>query len=78
MMFPFLRIGPFLIQMSGLALLAGLWVGTTLIEKEALHLKLNATAILNMIFYTLIGGLIGARLFDRGATAPLPWLFKKP
>ncbi len=32
-MFPFLRIGPFLIQMSGLALLAGLWVGTTLIEK---------------------------------------------
>lgn len=61
-MLPFLRIGPFLIQTSGLALLAGLWVATTLIEKEALHLRLNATAILNMIFYGLIGGLIGARL----------------
>ena len=61
-MFPFLRIGPFLIQMSGLALLAGLWVSTTLIEKEALHMRLNATAILNMIFYSLIASLIGARL----------------
>jgi len=61
-MFPFLRIGPFLIQTSGLALLAGLWVATTLTEKEALHLKLNATAILNMIFYGLIGGLLDARL----------------
>ena len=61
-MFPFLRIGPFLIQMSGLALLAGLWVSTTLIEKEALHMRLNATAILNMIFYGLIGSLLGARL----------------
>jgi hypothetical protein len=36
--------------MHGLALLAGLWVATTLIEKEALHLKLNTTAILNTIF----------------------------
>jgi phosphatidylglycerol---prolipoprotein diacylglyceryl transferase len=56
--FPFLRIGPFLIQMSGLVLLAGLWIAMTLIEKEANHLRLNASAILNMIFY----GLIGARL----------------
>jgi len=61
-MFPFLRIGPFLVQMPGLALLAGLWVSTTLIEKEALHLKLKPAAILNMIFYGLFGGLIGARL----------------
>jgi phosphatidylglycerol---prolipoprotein diacylglyceryl transferase len=61
-MLPFLRIGPFLFQMSGLALLAGLWAATTLIEKEALRLKLNTTAIFNMIFYGLIGGLIGARL----------------
>ncbi len=61
-MFPFLRIGPFLIQMPGLALLAGLWISTTLIEKEALHLKLNTAATLNMIFSGLFGGLIGARL----------------
>jgi len=61
-MFPFLRIGPFLVQMPGLALLVGLWVAMNLIEKEALHLKLNAASILNMIFYGLFGGLIGARL----------------
>jgi len=61
-MFPFLRMGPFLIQTPGLALLAGLWVAMTLIEKEAFRLELNAAAILNMIFYGLIGGLIGARL----------------
>jgi len=61
-MFPYLRIGPFLVQMPGFALLAGLWVSTTLIEKEALHLKLNPAAILNMIFYGLLGILTGARL----------------
>jgi prolipoprotein diacylglyceryltransferase len=61
-MFPFLRLGPFLIQTPGLALLAGLWAATTLIDKETLHLELNAAAISNMIFYGLIGGLIGARL----------------
>jgi len=61
-MLPFLRIGPLLIQMSGLALLAGLWVAMTLIEREALRLKINAAAILNMVFYGLLGGVIGARL----------------
>jgi len=61
-MFPFLRIGPLLIQIPGLALLAGVWAGMTLIEKEALHLKLNTTTTLNSIFYGLFGGLIGARL----------------
>ena len=61
-MYPFLRIGSLVIQTSGLALLAGLWVAMNLIEKEALRLKLNSTAIINMIFYGLFGGLIGARL----------------
>lgn len=50
-MFSFLRVGPFLVQMPGLALLARRWVATSLIEKEVLHLKLNETAILNIIFY---------------------------
>jgi phosphatidylglycerol:prolipoprotein diacylglycerol transferase len=62
MMFPFLRIGPFLIQTPVLAVLAGLWMAMTLTEKEALRLRLNAAAISNMIFYGLFGGLIGARL----------------
>ena len=61
-MLPFLRIGPLLVQTPVLALLTGLWISTALIEREALHLKLNAGTILNMIFYGLLGGLIGARL----------------
>lgn len=61
-MLPFLRLGPFLVQMPGLALLAGLWIAMTFVEREALRLRLNAAAILNMILYSLFGGLIGARL----------------
>ncbi len=38
-MFPFLRIGQFLVHMSGLTLLAGLWVAITIIAKEAFHLN---------------------------------------
>jgi phosphatidylglycerol:prolipoprotein diacylglycerol transferase len=61
-MLPFVRIGPVLLQTPGLALLAGLWVAMTLIERESLRLKLNSGAILNMVFYGLVGGIIGARL----------------
>lgn len=61
-MFPFLRIGPFLVQTPGLALLAGLWVAMNLTEKESLHMRLKAAVILNMIFYGLLGGLMSARL----------------
>ena len=61
-MFPFLRIGPFLLQMPLLALLVGLYLGMTLIEREAVRLNLTASAISNMIFYSLLAGVIGARL----------------
>lgn len=61
-MFPYLRLGPFLLQMPLLALLVGLWGGMSLTEQEARRLKLNASAIGNMIFYSLVAGLIGARL----------------
>jgi len=61
-MFPYLRIGPFLLQLPGLALLAGLWIGFTLIEKEAAKLEMDASKITNTVFYGLIAGLFGARL----------------
>ncbi|MBI3738471.1 MAG: prolipoprotein diacylglyceryl transferase [Chloroflexi bacterium] len=61
-MFPFLRLGPFLLQMPLLALLIGLYIGMTLTEREATRLKLNASVIGNMIFYSLLAGVIGARL----------------
>lgn len=61
-MFPFLRLGPFLLQLPGLALLGGVWVGSSLAEKEAARLRLNAADIYNLIFYGLVAGVVGARL----------------
>lgn len=61
-MYPFIRLGPFLLQLPGLALLGGMWAGSALAEKEAARLKLNAADIYNLIFYALIAGLVGARL----------------
>jgi len=61
-MFPFLRIGPFLIQLPLLALLVGLWIGMSLVERESARLKLNPSTTGNMLFYSLLAGLIGARL----------------
>lgn len=61
-MFPFLRLGPFILPMASLALLAGLWIGLPLVEREALRLKINAPVLNNIIFYSLLAGVIGARL----------------
>jgi phosphatidylglycerol---prolipoprotein diacylglyceryl transferase len=59
---PTLQIGPLVIQTPGLALLAGLWIATLLIEKEALRLKLNSGALLKALTYGLFGGLVAGRL----------------
>ena len=61
-MFPFFRLGPFLVQLPGLALLGGVWVGSSLAEKEAARLKLNTADVYNLIFYGLVAGIVGARL----------------
>lgn len=61
-MFPYLRLGPFLLQMPLLALLFGFWIGTTFIEREATRLGLNKEKINNLIGYCLVGGILGARL----------------
>ena len=61
-MFPYLRIGPLLLQTPGLALLIGVWVGLSLAEKESLRLRLKADAVYNLVFFALISGIIGARL----------------
>ncbi|OGO46750.1 MAG: hypothetical protein A2W37_11025 [Chloroflexi bacterium RBG_16_63_12] len=61
-MFPFIRLGPFLLQLPGLALLVGIWIGSSLAEKEAARLKLNVAAVYNLIFFGLVAGIVGARL----------------
>ncbi len=61
-MFPYLRLGPFLLQMPLLALLVGLWIGLTFIEREAARLNLNREKISSLVFYGLVGGIVSARL----------------
>ncbi len=61
-MFPILQLGPLAIQVPGLALLIGVWVGLALAEKEATRLKLNPDAVYSLAFTGLVAGVIGARL----------------
>ena len=79
-MLPFVRIGPLLFQVPGLAIIAGIWIGMDFVEKEAGRLRLHAPAVLNMLLYGLIAGPVGARLIyalqhlDAYAAAPLSLL----
>ena len=61
-MYPFLRIGPLLLNFSGLAALVGVWVAITLTEKEALRMKLDPNRVSNTILIGLLAGVVGARL----------------
>ncbi|UCF61445.1 MAG: prolipoprotein diacylglyceryl transferase [Anaerolineaceae bacterium] len=61
-MLPILQLGPLALQLPGLLILLGVWVGTHLIEKEAPRHKLPAGVLSNMVFFSLLGGIAGARL----------------
>lgn len=60
-MLPYLRLGPLLIPMPPIALLVGLWVSMSLVERESVRLRLNPSTIGKMIFYSLLAGIIGGR-----------------
>ena len=70
-MLPILQIGPIAIQLPGLLLLLGLWLGTLMSERAARQHQLSANTVSNMIFYGLIAGILGAEHteieFDDGA-----------
>lgn len=61
-MYPYLRLGPFLLQLPLLALMVGVWVGSSLTEKEAKRLKFPSASISNMMVVGLVAGIVGARL----------------
>jgi phosphatidylglycerol:prolipoprotein diacylglycerol transferase len=61
-MYPYLQIGPLNLQLPALAILAGIWIGMLLAEKEARRLNLPPEKINNLIFIGLAAGLLGARL----------------
>lgn len=83
-MLPILQIGPLALQLPGLLLLLGLWVGTLMAERAAKFHQLSSAAVSNMIFYALIGGILGARLgyvlrfFDLYLQSPLGILALNP
>jgi len=61
-MYPILQIGPLAIQLPGLLLLVGFWIGTHIAERETARYKLDSGLISNMIFIALAAGIVGARL----------------
>lgn len=61
-MLPILQIGPLAVQLPGLILLAGVWLGMTLAERSAPRQRVDSSEISNLVFYALVGGIVGARL----------------
>ncbi|MDX1600851.1 MAG: prolipoprotein diacylglyceryl transferase [Anaerolineales bacterium] len=61
-MFPIAQIGPLAVQVPGLLLLAGVWVGVEVADRWAKRIGVQPALISNLIFYALIGGILGARL----------------
>ncbi|HEX9116296.1 MAG TPA: prolipoprotein diacylglyceryl transferase family protein [Anaerolineae bacterium] len=61
-MFPVLQLGPFAVQTAGLALLLSFALGSSLAEREARQLGVDAALVSNGILLALAAGLIGARL----------------
>jgi prolipoprotein diacylglyceryltransferase len=62
-MFPTVQVGPLSLQVPGLVLLIGLWVGLSLSERRARSRGGNPAHLYNLVFVALIAGLLGARIF---------------
>ena len=61
-MLPILHIGPLAIQLPGLLLLLGLWLGLSLAEKHAPSRGVRANQIYSLTGLAIVAGLLGARL----------------
>jgi len=62
-MLPILHIGPLAIQVPGLVLLLGLWLGLSLTERYAPRYGMESKIIYNLVIISILAGVIGARLF---------------
>ncbi len=72
-MFPVLQIGSLAVQVPGLLLLVGLWIGLSAAEKHAPKFGLHPDPLYKLVLAALLSGIIGARLFYV-ARFPAPFL----
>ena len=61
-MLPVVQIGPAALQLPGLLLLAGIWLGSLMAERQARRLGLQGETVERLIFVALVAGIVGARL----------------
>ncbi|GAP11178.1 prolipoprotein diacylglyceryltransferase [Bellilinea caldifistulae] len=61
-MLPVLNVGPLAIQLPGLILLAGIWIGLNRIEAAGRQRSMNVERLSWLVFYALLAGIFGARL----------------
>ena len=71
-MLPILHIGPIAVQTPGLLLLLGFWFGLELAERHAVLRNQAPGKLYNLVFISLIAGIISARL---GYAAQYPTAF---
>jgi prolipoprotein diacylglyceryltransferase len=60
--FPVLNIGPLALQVPGLVILVGVWLGLLLSERYSKRHGFPPGILYNLVFIGLISGLLGARL----------------
>lgn len=65
-MFPILQIGGLAVQVPGLILLLGLWVGLSAAERRSRLYGIPAETLYNLVFACLVAGVTGARLTYAG------------
>ena len=70
-MFPYLRLGPFILPLASLSLLIGLWVSISIMDRVAPRLNLKIS-LNDIIFYSLLAGAVGGRI---GYALEFPTLF---
>jgi prolipoprotein diacylglyceryltransferase len=61
-MLPILNIGPLAIQVPGLVLIIGLWLGVSLAERYSNRYGISSNTLYNLVFISIIAGFLGARL----------------
>jgi phosphatidylglycerol:prolipoprotein diacylglycerol transferase len=61
-MLPTIQVGPLSLQVPGFVLLVGLWIGLSLSERRAKQRAENPSDLYNLVFISLVSGLLGARL----------------